>query len=309
VIVTVTPNPSIDRTVAIDRLERGGLIRAEPATSEAAGKGLNVSRALVVEGVETAAVLPVADESAATYLGLLADTVPIVRVPVPGTVRVNISLVEPDGTVTKVNEPGPRMRDPDVDALLAAVAAVSAADWIVGCGSLPPGAPSDLYARLMYMAPSGPRVAVDSSGDALVAAVRAGAALVKPNLPELEQLSGRRIATLGQAVDAACDLIGRGVGSVLLSLGADGAMYVDGDGGARHAEASIDDAANSVGAGDALLAGFLAAGGDAAALPEAVAWSVAAVRSTGTRMRPVSDADRRVVVVHDRIDRDRRPRP
>jgi 1-phosphofructokinase len=309
VIVTVTPNPSIDRTVAIERLERGGLIRAAPATSEAAGKGLNVSRALAVEGVETVAVLPVAEESAATYLGLLADAVPIVRVAVPGTVRLNISLVEPDGTVTKLNEPGPEMRDPDVDALLAAVAAVPAADWIVGCGSLPPGAPADLYARLMPLASASRRVAVDTSGDALVAAVRAGVALVKPNLPELEQLSGRRITTLGQAVDAACELIGRRVGSVLLSLGADGAVFVDEDGAARHAEASIADAANSVGAGDALLAGFLAAGGDAAALPEAVAWSVAAVRSSGTRMRPVTDADRDVVVVHDRIDRDRRPRP
>jgi fructose-1-phosphate kinase PfkB-like protein len=131
-------------------------------------------------------------------------------------------------------------------------------------------------------------------------------ALIKPNLPELEQLCGRAIGTFGQAVDAACELVGR-VGAILLSLGADGAMFVDGD-GARHAEAAIDDAANSVGAGDALLAGFLAAGADAAALPEAIAWSVAAVRSPGTRMRPVTDADRDAVVVHDRIDRDRRPR-
>jgi 1-phosphofructokinase len=309
VIVTVTPNPSIDRTVEIDRLERGGLIRAAAATSEAAGKGLNVSRALAVERVETLAVVPVAGESGAIYLALLADAVPIVNVPVPGTVRMNISLVEPDGTVTKLNEPGPLMGDPDVEAILAAVAAIPAADWLVGCGSLPPGAPADFYTRLLPLASSGRRVAVDSSGAALAAAARAGVALIKPNLPELEQLSGRRIATLGEAVDAACELVGRGVGAVLLSLGSDGAMYVDADGAARHAEASIDDAANSVGAGDALLAGFLAAGADAVALPEAIAWSVAAVRSPGTRMRPVRDADRAAVVVHERIDRDRRPRP
>jgi 1-phosphofructokinase family hexose kinase len=309
VIVTVTPNPSIDRTIEIERLERGGMIRAAAATSEAAGKGINVSRALTVEGVETLAVVPLANESKATYLALLADAVPTVNVPVPGTIRMNISLVEPDGTVTKVNEPGPLMDDPDVEAILAAVAAVAAADWIVGCGSLPPGAPTDFYARLLRLASTGRRVAVDSSGEALAAAVTAGVALIKPNLPELEQLSGRRITTLGDAVDAACELVGRGVGAVLLSLGSDGAMYVERDGAARHAEASIEDAANSVGAGDALLAGFLAAGADSSALPEAVAWSVAAVRSPGTRMRPVTDVDRDAVVVHARIDRDRRPRP
>jgi 1-phosphofructokinase len=266
-----------------------------------------VSRALAVEGVDTLAVLPIARDSSATYLALLSDAVPLVTVPVSGSVRTNISLVEPDGTVTKLNEPGPPMDERDVAAILAAVAAVAPADWIVGCGSLPPGAPTDFYTRLLALASTDRRVAVDSSGAALAAAAGAGVALIKPNLPELQQLCGRAINSFGDAVDAACELVGRGVGAILLSLGADGAIFVDGD-GARHAEAAIDDAANSVGAGDALLAGFLAAGAEAAALPEAIAWSVAAVRSPGTRMRPVTDADRDAVVVHDRIDRDRRPR-
>jgi 1-phosphofructokinase len=307
VIVTVTPNPSIDRTIEIDTLERGGLIRAAAARSEAAGKGLNVSRALAGQGVETIAVLPMARESAAAYVALLADAVPIEAVPVAGSVRVNISLVEPDGTVTKVNEPGPKMENVDVDAILAAVERVPTATWIAGCGSLPPGAPADFYARLVALGSADRRVAVDTSGEALVEAARARAALIKPNLSELEAMGGRPLATFGEAVDAACDLVVKGVGAVLLSLGRDGAMYVDGDGNVSHAEARIDDAVNSVGAGDALLAGFLAAGANAAALPEAVAWSVAAVRSAGTRMRPVTDADRAQVVVHERLDRDRRP--
>jgi len=308
VIVTVTPNPSIDRTIEIDRLERGGLIRAREATSEAAGKGLNVSRALAGQGLETVAVVPIATESAATYLALLADAVPIDAVPVAGAVRVNISLVEPDGTVTKVNEPGPRLGRADVDAILAAVARAGPASWIVGCGSLPPGAPTDFYARLATLGSADRRVAVDSSGEALAAAAQAGVALVKPNLAELEAIAGRELGTLGVAIDAACDLVGRGVGAVLLSLGRDGAIFVDGDGALTHAEAAIEDAVNTVGAGDALLAGFLATGADSAALPEAIAWSVAAVRSPGTRMRTVSDADRSVVIVHDRVDRDRATR-
>jgi 1-phosphofructokinase len=91
---------------------------------------------------------------------------------------------------------------------------------------------------------------------------------------------------------------------VLVSLGADGALYVDAD-VASHAEARIEDVVNTVGAGDALLAGFVAAGGGDAGLANAIAWSVAAVRSPGTRMCPVSAADRAAVVVHKRLDRAR----
>ena len=310
-IVTVTPNPSIDRTIHIDRLERGALIRAGAATSEAAGKGLNVSRALTGQGEETLAVLPMARDSAATYLALLDDEVAIEAVPVGGSVRVNISLVEPDGTVTKVNEPGPPLVAADVDAILAAVSSAPAAAWVVGCGSLPPGAPADFYARLCGLASRSPdqRVAVDSSGDALFAAVLGGAALIKPNLAELEALAERPLPTLGAAIDAGTALIGRGAGAVLVSLGPDGALYLDGTGAVSHAEAEIDDPVNTVGAGDALLAGFLASGADAAALPEAIAWSVAAVRSPGTRMRRVADDDRGAVIVHATVDRGRILRP
>lgn len=304
-IVTVTPNPSIDKTIRLDRLITGGLNRAHSATSEAAGKGVNVSYALASEGIPTVAVLPLAALSAVQYLGLLADAVPVSAVPIAGTIRANVSIIESDGTVTKVNEPGPPLSTADAEALVNAAASAARDGWIVGCGSLPPGAPRDFYARLARLATADRRVAVDASGDALAAAATAGIALVKPNRPELEELSRRPLATLGDVVDATRELIAQGCGAALVSLGADGALYVDGA-GAVHAEARIADAANTVGAGDALLAGFLAAGARAEALPVAVAWAVAAVRSSGTRMRPVTEADRAAVVLHDTIDRSRR---
>src|ERR671937_3018538 len=89
VIVTVTPNPSIDRTVHVARLRRGELNRASAPTSEAAGKGLNVSRALRVHGFETVAVLPLASETATAYLTLLDDALPIAPVPIGGRVHTN----------------------------------------------------------------------------------------------------------------------------------------------------------------------------------------------------------------------------
>jgi 1-phosphofructokinase len=95
------------------------------------------------------------------------------------------------------------------------------------------------------------------------------------------------------------------IGGVLVSLGADGAVYVDPE-GATHAEARLDDLVNSVGAGDALLAGFLAAGGGHAALRTAVAWSVAACRSPGTQMRVVAARDAEVVRVHEAVRAERR---
>jgi 1-phosphofructokinase len=207
--------------------------------------------------------------------------------------------------MTKVNEPGPPLSVADAEAIVNAAAAASRDGWIVGCGSLPPGAPRDFYGRLANLATHDRRVAVDASGDALAAAATAGIALVKPNRPELEELVRRPLATLGDVIDAARDLIAQGCAAALVSLGADGALYVDAA-TAAHAEARIADAANPVGAGDALLAGFLAAGARVEALPVAVAWAVAAVRSPGTRMRPVTEADRAAVVLHDRIDRSRR---
>jgi len=308
VIVTVTPNPSIDRTIEIDRLERGGLNRARRSTAEAAGKGINVSCALALQGVATVAVLPLAQDSASTYLRLLADAIPIAAVPIAGSIRTNVSVVEADGTLTKLNEPGPTLTSDDVDAILVAASAVPAASWVVGCGSLPPGAPVDFYARLATGASPGRRVAIDASSEALGAAVCAGVALIKPNLDELEALVGRPLPTLGDAAAAARELLARGCHAVLVSLGPDGALFVDAS-AMSHAEGRIDDVANTVGAGDALLAGFLAAGGDASALGDAVAWSIAAIRSPGTRMRAVTAADRAPVIVHERIDRSRLLRP
>jgi len=133
VIVTVTPNPSIDRTLEIDRLERGALVRARRSTAEAAGKGVNVSCALAAQGVATVAVLPLAEYSAATYLRLLGNATRVAAVPIAGSIRTNVSVVEADGTLTKLNEPGPELTSDDVDAILVAASTVADATWIVGC--------------------------------------------------------------------------------------------------------------------------------------------------------------------------------
>ena len=305
-IVTVTPNPSVDRTLRIPTLTRGEVIRALSATAEAGGKGINVSRALATQGHPTTAVVPLSEASAAVMQALLRGAAPLEVVPIAGDIRVNVSVVEDDATVTKLNEPGPRLGDDEVNELLRRTAVLGAgASWVVGCGSLPPGAPADFYSQLAQVAPAGARVAIDADGPALRAAIGQKIALVKPNHSELEGLVGRSLPTLGDVVEAADELLARGVEGVLVSLGPDGAVLVDRT-GAHHAEARIADVLNPVGAGDALLAGYLAAGAGGDALGIAVAWSVAACRSPGTQMRPVTPDDIGAVTVHPQTATSRR---
>jgi 1-phosphofructokinase len=143
-------------------------------------------------------------------------------------------------------------------------------------------------------------VAIDADGAALQACFGHRIALLKPNRRELETLVGPSLATIGGIVAAAHEVVEAGAEMLLVSLGQDGAVLVDRD-GAIHAEAHIADVRNNVGAGDALLAGFLAAGHDAAALPVAMAWAVAACRSPGTAVATVTDRDFSAVVVHDAV--------
>lgn len=284
-IVTLTPNPSVDRTVHIDSLPRGEVIRARHSRSEPSGKGVNVALALRAHRHPVLAVLPVGGPVGAQLAGMLrAYGVAHRTVPVAGDIRSNVSLVEPDGTVTKVNEPGPVLDGEELAALVgAALTDADGVTWLAACGSLPPGAPAGLYAGLLAPARRlGVRVAVDSSGPALAAAVAAGPDLVKPNAHELAEVTGRPLRTLGDVLDAAAELRRRGAGAVLASLGSDGAVLLD-DGGARHAEAPVATVVSAVGAGDALLAGFLSAGGHGAeALRTAVSWGAAAVQHEGT---------------------------
>lgn len=307
-IVTVTPNPSLDRTVEIDALIRGAVIRARTATAEAGGKGVNISRALSANGHPSVAVLPAGGGEGQQVAGLLRlPGVELVAVAVGGTTRANISVAEPDGTVTKINEPGPVLTPEEAEALMVAtLGAAEGAAWVVASGSLPPGMGLDFYARLIQrLAGTGARIAIDTSGDPLQLALPALPDVIKPNREELAEAAGREILTLGDAVDAAELLREKGAQAVLVSLGADGAILVDSS-GITYGEAPVDAPVSAVGAGDALLAGFLAAGGfGVGALAEGLAWGAAACRLPGSRMPGPGDLARSALVLHERIPRNR----
>ncbi|WP_405216795.1 1-phosphofructokinase family hexose kinase, partial [Agrococcus sp. Ld7] len=302
-ILTLTLNPSIDRTVELPApLERGGVHRATlPATEVAAGKGVNVARVLSAAGVAARAiVLARPDDRFATMLA--ADGVDAVCVPVDAAVRTNLALTEPDGTTTKINEPGAPFDERTLSAVLGEIRAHStSADWLVVAGSLPTGAPSDTVGAIMRAARdanSSIRIAVDTSGAALSAAVASGGIdLAKPNDEELEELLGLAHGAIGDLHDAASaaqSLVGRGVGTVLLTLGGDGAILADAD-ATLHAVPPPTAVRSTVGAGDASLAGWLIAavrGDDAAGrLRQAVAHGSAAAGMPGTAFPTPADAD------------------
>ena len=267
-VVTLTANPSLDRTLTLPGpLHRGGVSRLHPSTTEPGGKGVNVARAVAAAGVAVVAVLPAAADDpfvrALTALGL-----PPAAVPVPTPVRTNYTLTEPDGTTTKLNEPGGALDD-DVRGALAGVlhAAARGARWVVLSGSLPPGTPPDWYAQLVRaLRDTGARIAVDTSEAPLRALLAAGpdAApdLLKPNTEELAQLAGvpeaQLLADPAAASAAVDDLHARGVREVLLTLGAEGAVLSTPAGrwSARPPRTTVR---STVGAGDSSLAGFVLA--------------------------------------------------
>ncbi len=282
-IVTITANPSLDRTYQLDSLQPGAVNRARRDTVEASGKGVNVSRVLAAAGIATLAVTMAGGPEGEQLVRLLAaESVPHRAHRAGAPTRTNITVLGPAGVTTKINAAGAPPTVGDLDALLdLAAGCIAPGDWLVVAGTEPPG-PYRLTERAIAVAhAAGARVAVDTSGPALGAAHGAGADLLAPNNAELAALLGDRASPIPdpvqRAVADARSLIGAAdAPAMLVSLGEHGAIYAAGR-AAWHAVAPTVVPANTAGAGDALLAGFLAGAGDIPArLARAVAWGTAA---------------------------------
>lgn len=299
-IITVTLNPSLDRTIELDSLAPGCVQRVTAARLDPGGKGVNVARALLANGVPTLAVVPVAGVEGDQLVTLLEhEGVDVALVPVRGHTRSNITIAEADGTVTKLNEPGASLGADDLEVLARKVLAAAAYDsWVVLCGSLPPGLQAEAFATLTHrFVAAGLRVAVDTSGPAFHATLAVGPELVKPNAEELAEAVGRRLRSQSEVIAAARELQELGAKTVLVSLGSEGAILVDE--AVLVGESPVDQPRSSVGAGDAFLAGFLAGQYRGAsrreAFAEALAWGAAAVQLPGTQMPGPADIDHSVV--------------
>ncbi len=313
-ILTLTPNPSIDRTVELaGPLQRGEVQRVTRVVSQGGGKGVNISRAAVSAGIPSVAVLP-ADKDDPFVHELLSAGIDARPSRPAGEIRVNLAVTEPDGTTTKLNSPGATMDAEHLEDLSRTLLHRAATvDWVVLAGSLPPGAPDDYYARLVTDLHDSPaKVAVDTSEGPLRALVHALPAsapdLMKPNGEELASFTGGDPDVLESdpraAAAAAATLVERGVGAVLATLGANGAVLVTPE-GAWHATPPPTTVVSTVGAGDSSLFGYVL--GDlrrlapADRLALAVAYGSAAASLPGTTI-PEPGQVRPDLVVVDALD-------
>jgi 1-phosphofructokinase len=302
-ILTLTPNPSIDRTVTLaGPLVRGKVQRVDTVTSQFGGKGVNISRAAVSAEIVTVAVLPAADDDPFVH-GLRTDGIDCQPSRPAGEVRVNLAITEPDGTTTKLNSPGPTVDKQVLDAMTEGLLSRAAsADWVVLAGSLPPGAPVGWYADLVVaLRRTSVRIAVDTSEEPLSALVDAlpdsAPDLMKPNGEELASLTGADPTGLESdpvaVARAARRLIDRGVGAVLATLGPHGGVLVTAE-GAWFAPSPPIDVVSTVGAGDSSLFGYLLGdvrgGGPADRLALGMAYGSAAAGLPGTTIPNPSQA-------------------
>jgi 1-phosphofructokinase len=307
-VLTVTLNPSIDRTIALSSLEVGEINRAQKITLHPGGKGINVSRAARAFGVDTHALF-IGGKLGESWMSAELDKARIAHTVISfgDSIRSNMTIVEGDGTVTKINEPGPTLGNSELELIKESLAKLPLdGNWVVFAGRLNPGLSPDAYAELATFAKArGAKVAVDTSGEEFASAVKAGAVdLVKPNHHELSELVGRPLMTISDVIAAAQEVIAGGVSTILCSMGADGALLITAD-GATHCEPIEKVSGTPVGAGDILLGIFIAAGCDVAALEAAIAWSAASVPLPGTSIPSSAQAEAVKVRTRDDFDRAR----
>ncbi|MDY6771388.1 MAG: 1-phosphofructokinase family hexose kinase [Candidatus Nanohaloarchaea archaeon] len=295
-IVTVTFNPAVDHTALVDEdLEPGTVARGHDAVFDAAGKGINAAKYMTGLGVDSIATGPVGG-----FLGdfleddLDAQDVPHDFVRIDGLTRLNTTIDAPDAEY-KVNLDGPEMLDGIEDQLLAAVERHDP-DVVVMGGSLPPGMDATVITRIMD---GDWRTVVDVHGDVL-RRISGSFFLAKPNREELREATGLPVDSINDVVAAADELCDQGIENVLVSLGEKGAVFVTED-SALYADALDVDVADTVGAGDAIVAGVIAAlergGGLEEMLRDGIAVASRVVQVSGVRTPEFDDLD----VVRDRV--------
>ncbi len=286
-IHTVTVNPALDLTYRIPAMQFDDTVRASAVLRAAGGKGVNVSRVATRLGHPTVAMGFAGGRAGDEILDLLrGEGVRTWFAKHDAPTRTNAIIQDDTGRQLRVSGPGPEVQGGEVERLFGSVFELRAPAFLVLSGSLLPGVPSDLYARMAERSRAeGVPVVVDADKE-LAAALDAGVALIKPNAYELARLTGQEVSDLPSAASASKVARGMGADVVVTSLGAQGALWVSEE-GAWHAKAPDVTVDSALGSGDSLLAGLLVARANSATPEEALALGVAC--GTATAMTPGTD--------------------
>ena len=287
-IVTLTLNPAVDLGSTATSIEPTRKIRTRDERLDAGGGGINVARVVHALGGQALALILAGGATGALIQDLLRDLgVPHQAVPIAGRTRISLNVHESStGQEYRFVPEGPIVSESEWQSVLTTLGTIEA-DWLVASGSLPLGVPHDLYARIGDIAVRrGMRYVLDSSGEALEAALGHGIALMKPSLGELIDLVGAPLPTRADQEREAMALVRAGAAArIAVSLGPDGAFLAT-EAGITHMPAIQTKVLSAVGAGDSFLAGMVLSLSRGESDRDALAWGIAvaatAVASLGT---------------------------
>ncbi|MGF1737796.1 1-phosphofructokinase [Photobacterium satsumensis] len=257
-VVTVTLNPALDLTGSLDVLNPGAVNLVNTGTLHPAGKGVNVAKVLAELGAEVTVTGLLGADNQEPFCQLfeeLGANDAFVRV--KGASRINVKLVEQNGQVSDINFPGVEVGEDDLKAFESTLHTLAEShDVFVIAGSLPRGiTPEQCAAWIQWLHDNGKQVLFDSSKAALAAGLDASPWLVKPNDEELADWAGRELDSEPALLEAAEQLSEKGITNVVVSLGAEGVMWLNGEGWLRSQPPKMN-VVSTVGAGDTLVAGL-----------------------------------------------------
>ena len=260
-IITVTLNPAIDQTLSIPGFAAGKVNRVAEVQAHAAGKGVNVAAMLADLGAAVTVTGLLGSRNAEPFQLFFAQKrIDDQFIRVPGETRTGFKISDDiSGQTTDINFPGLKVPAAAIDELTARLATlIRPGTWVVLAGSVPPDVSGDIYGQLIeVIRGKGGRVALDTSGAPLTAALAKSPDLAKPNVAELAELVGRELATPTDIVAAAHEaLVDRGVFFAAISMGGDGAIFITADQAVRTFAPAVT-VKSTVGAGDAMVAGLV----------------------------------------------------
>jgi 1-phosphofructokinase len=278
-VVTVTLNPALDKTVVIPRLDVGGLNRVQKLRVDPGGKGINVARVLNKFGINTTATGLLAGSQGQLLLNYLnLEKIPADFLTIPGETRTNLKIVDDSSNVTtEINEAGFEVATADMNTFTAKLSTMlETAACLVLSGSLPPQVEPAIYRQFIELANrSGVKVILDADDEALAEGIQAVPFAIKPNIHELEQLTGCKMADERDIVRACQRLLDQGIQIIIVSMGAQGAIVMNCLEAYRVKVGAIIPQ-STVGAGDSMVGALVYSLLSQHSLAETARWAVAA---------------------------------
>ena len=297
-IITVTLNPAIDKTVTISNFTAGEVNRIETLRSDVGGKGINVSKCLKELGCESTAAAFWGGEAGRSGEAQLRESgVESLPVFIEGTTRTNMKIIDPEqGTNTDINEPGPQISPEELEQLIQKLdEKLNQGDILVLAGSIPAGISPDIYKELtIRYKEKGVKVFLDADGESFAEGIKASPYLIKPNIDELSRYAGEKITDIRGILKAVKPLLQSGIEKIVVSMGAQGAVFIQ-KGRILIASSLNVPVLSTVGAGDSMVAAL--AYGEEKGLDEkktyklSMAMGAASVMCSGTQAPKASTVE------------------